>query len=63
MKNTKQIIEMINKGIKFGNHNTDFLIKDNELYMCEYTKDCKYTRFLTIEKIARRILRFTKIGY
>lgn len=61
---TKQIILDLQNGLKFGNHNTDFIFtKDGEMLMCEYAKDCKYTSFSSIEKFARRILKFTKIGY
>ena len=61
---TKIIIEKLKSGIKFGNQNTDFIIhNNNEFYMCEYTKDCKYTQFSSIEKLARIILKFYKIGY
>lgn len=60
---TKTIIQQLESGIKFGNNNTDFIYKNGEMLMCEYTKDCKYTAFGTIEKFARRILKFYKIGY
>jgi hypothetical protein len=60
---TKKIIEMLQNGEKFGNHNTDFLIKGNEMIMCEYHNDCKYTSFYSVEKFARRILKFYKVGY
>ena len=61
---TKQIIEELKKGTQYGNHNTGFIFtKEGEMIMCEYHKDCKYTKFYTIEKFARRILRFYKIGY
>ena len=62
--NTNQIVKMIKEGIKFENQNTQFFIsKQGNFYMCEFTKDCKYTQFPTIEKYARRILRFYKTGY
>lgn len=61
---TKQIISDLKNGSRFGNHNTDFIFtKSGEMIMCEYTKDCKYTTFNSIEKFSRRILKFTKIGY
>lgn len=60
----KEIILALESGSKFGNHNTCFIFtKHGEMLMCEYTKDCKYTSFMSIEKFARRILKFTKIGY
>ena len=62
--NTQEIVKMLESGVKFGNDNTAFYVKDNGLFlMCEFTKDCKYTTFPTIEKMARRILKFYKIGY
>jgi hypothetical protein len=61
---TKSIIEDLKNGLRFGNHNTDFIFTiEGEMLMCEYAKDCKYTSFSSIEKFARRILRFSKIGY
>lgn len=61
--NIKQIIKMLNEGVKFENHNTQFFIKGDVFMMCEFHKDCKYTTFSTIEKFAKRILKFYKIGY
>jgi hypothetical protein len=62
--NTKQIIKMLSQGVKFENKNTQFFIsKDYDLFMCEFTKDCKYTKFATIEQFAKRILKFYKTGY
>lgn len=55
---------MINEGIKFENHNVQFFISSKgNFWMCEFTKDCKFTQFSTIEKFARRILKFYKTGY
>ena len=62
--NTQQIVKMLESGVKFGNENTAFYVKDNGLFlMCEFSKDCKYTTFPTLEKMARRILTFYKKGY
>jgi len=62
--NTKEIIKMIQQGVKFENNNTQFFItKDFDFYMCEFYKDCKYTRFATVEQFAKRILKFYKTGY
>jgi hypothetical protein len=61
--NTKRIIILINEGVKFGNHNTAFYVKGDLFIMCEFHKNCKYTTFSTIEKFAKRILKFYKIGY
>ena len=61
---TKQIISDLQNGVKFGNHNTGFIFtKEGEMLICEYHNECKYTTFYTIEKFARRILKFTKTGY
>jgi hypothetical protein len=55
---------MLESGVKFGNDNTAFYVKENGLFlMCEFSKDCKYTSFTTLEKMARRILTFYKTGY
>lgn len=62
--NTLQIIKMLSMGTKFENKNTQFFITKNyEFMMCEFNKDCKYTEFATIEKFAKRILKFYKTGY
>ena len=61
--NTKQIIKMLNEGVKFENHNTAFYVKENLFLMCEFHNDCKYSTFTNIEKFARRILKFYKVGY
>ena len=62
--NTKEIIELISKGVKFENQNTQFIVtKDNVFIMCEFTKDCKYTTFSNINLFAKRILKFYKTGY
>lgn len=62
--NTNQIIKELSMGTKFENKNTQFFItKDYQFMMCEFTKDCKYTSFSSIEKFAKRILRFYKTGY
>lgn len=63
MKTSKEIIKKLNEGVQFGNFNTGFRNMQGEMLMCEFTKDCKYTSFISIEKFARRILRFTKTGY
>jgi len=63
MKNYKEVIENLKSDVVFQNHNTQFFTtKDGQMMMCEFTKDCKYTSFSTIEKFAKRILRFTKTG-
>jgi len=59
----KHIISELNSGVKFGNNNTDFHIYNGEYWMCEYSKNCKYTKFNTIEKFANRIIKFYKTGY
>lgn len=60
----KDIINGLKSGVKYGNHNTGFIFtKESEMLMCEYHNDCKYTRFTTIEKFAKRILKFYKTGY
>jgi hypothetical protein len=61
---TKQVINELKNGSKFQNNNTQFFItKDNQFVMCEFTKDCKYTIFPTLEKFSKRILKFYKTGY
>ncbi len=61
---TKQIIEELKNGVKFENHNTQFFISKNQnFWMCEFTKDCKFTMFSNIETFAKRILKFYKTGY
>lgn len=60
----KEIIENLKKGIKYGNHNTDFIFtSEGEMLVCEYTLDCKYTKYCDINKFANRILKFIKFGY
>lgn len=62
--NTKEIVKMLESGVRFENKNTGFYVKNNGLFlMCEFSKDCKYTTFPTLEKMAKRILRFYKVGY
>lgn len=67
MKQSKyqEILQELRSGIcTYGNKNTGFILTaDGEMLMCEYHLDCKYTRFFSIEKFARRINRFYKIGY
>jgi len=60
----KQIIEDLKNGVKYGSHNVQFIFtSEGEMIMCELYKDCKYTSFYSIEKFARRILKFYKTGY
>lgn len=64
MKNINEVIKLLNEGIKFENHNTQFFItKDGIFMMCEFTKDCKYTSFSSIQIFSKRILKFYKTGY
>ncbi len=65
---TKDIINELQKSVgthlTFGNHNTSFIMTvEGEMIMCEYCKDCKYTRYFDMKKFARRMLKFYKIGY
>ena len=57
------IINDLNNGVIYGNHNVTFIYSNGEMLMCEYTKDCKYTKFTDIIKFAKRIIKFCKIGY
>jgi len=60
----KEIILNLKNGVKYGNHNTDFIYtNEGEMLMCEYMLGCKYTKFYDINKFANRILKFYKIGY
>ena len=64
MTNFQIILKEVKEGnCTYGNHNTDFFIRDGVMIMCEYCKDCKYTSFSSAEKFARRINKFLKTGY
>ena len=63
MKTTEQIIENLNSGVIYSNHNVGFIYKYPIMMMCEYHKDCKYTNYYDIDKFAKRIIKFIKTGY